>query len=85
MVQLVRRCIDCPDYHFVIVYGVSNNLRSRWDNSNVKFLGYRPEDDSEKFAAEILALGKQENEIAAQFHGGFYTPIEFSGDTAKID
>ena len=44
-----------------------------------------PEDDSEKFAAEILALGKQENEIAAQFHGGFYTPIEFSGDTAKID
>ena len=33
MVQLVRRCIDCPDYHFVIVYGVSNNLRSRWDNS----------------------------------------------------
>jgi uronate dehydrogenase len=85
MVQLVRRCIDCPDYHFVIVYGVSNNLRSRWDNSKVKFLGYRPEDDSEMFAAEILALGKQENEIAAQFHGGFYTPIEFAGNTAKID
>ena len=45
MVQLVRRCIDYPHYHFVTVYGVSNNLRSRWDNSNVKFLGYRPEDD----------------------------------------
>ena len=85
MVQLTRRCIDHPDYHFVIVYGVSNNLRSSWDNSSVKFLGYRPEDDAEVFAAEILALGKKENEIAAQFHGGFYTPIEFSGDTAKID
>jgi uronate dehydrogenase len=80
-VQLVRRCIDYPNYHFVIIYGVSNNLRNRWDNSNVKFLGYRPEDDSEVFAAEILALGKKENEIAAQFHGGFYTPMEFSGDT----
>ncbi len=85
MAQLVRRCIDHPDYHFVIVYGVSNNLRSRWDNSNVKFLGYRPQDDAEVFAAEILALGKKENEIAAQFHGGFYTPIEFAGDAAQID
>ncbi len=85
MVQLVRRCIDYPNYHFVIVYGVSNNLRSRWDNSNVKFLGYRPEDDSEKFAPAILSAGQQENEVAAQFHGGFYCPMEFSGDTGLID
>jgi len=85
MVQLVRRCIDHPSYHFVVVYGVSNNLRSRWDNTNAKFLGYRPEDDSEKFAAEILAQGKKENEIAAQFHGGFYIPMEFAGDASAID
>jgi uronate dehydrogenase len=85
MVQLVRRCIDAPDYHFVTVYGVSNNLRSRWDNTNVKFLGYRPQDDSEVFAAEILATGAKEDEIAAQFHGGFYCPMEFAGDTSRID
>ena len=85
MVQLVRRCIDHPNYHFVTVYGVSNNLRSRWDNTNVKFLGYRPEDDSEIFAAEILALGAKENEIAAQFHGAHYCPMEFTGDPSQID
>jgi uronate dehydrogenase len=85
MVQLVRRCIDYPDYHFVIVYGVSANLRSRWDNTNVKFLGYRPEDDSEAFAAEILASDAKENEIAAQFHGGFYTPMEFASDPSRIE
>jgi uronate dehydrogenase len=85
MVQLVRRCIDYPHYHFITVYGVSNNLRSRWDNSNVKFLGYRPEDDSEIFASEILATDAKEDEIAAQFHGGFYCPMEFSGDTTLID
>jgi uronate dehydrogenase len=85
MVQLARRCIDHPNYHFVTVYGVSNNLRNRWDNTNVKFLGYRPLDDSEVFAAEILAMGVREDEIAAQFHGGFYTPMEFAGDTSKID
>jgi uronate dehydrogenase len=85
MVQLVRRCVDHPHYHFVVVYGVSNNLRNRWDNTNAKFLGYRPEDNSEAFAAEILARGGSENEIAAQFHGGFYTPMEFSGDAGAID
>jgi uronate dehydrogenase len=85
MVQLARRCIDHLNYHFVTVYGVSNNLRNRWDNTNVKFLGYRPEDDSEVFAAEILAKGAKENEIAAQFHGGFYCPMEFAGDTSQID
>src|ERR1700686_542894 len=85
MVQLVRRCIDHQDYHFVTVYGVSNNLRSRWDNTNVKFLGYRPQDDSEVFAAEILAMGAKEDDVAAQFHGGFYCPMEFAGDASQID
>jgi hypothetical protein len=47
-----------------------------WDNSNSTPLAYRPEED---------AHGKKENEIAAQFHGCFYTPIEFVGDTAQID
>ena len=85
MTQLVERCIEHPDYHFIVVYGVSNNLRSRWDNSNVEFLGYRPQDDSEIYAAEILARGEVENEISAQFHGGFFTPMEFAGDANKID
>jgi uronate dehydrogenase len=85
MVQLVRRCIDYPDYHFVVVYGVSNNLRSRWDNTDAKFLGYRPQDDSEIFAADILAAGPKEDQIAAQFHGGFYCPMEFAGDPSRID
>jgi uronate dehydrogenase len=85
MVQLVRRCIDHPDYHFIIAYGVSNNLRSRWDNTNVKFLGYAPQDDSEQFAAEIFAEGKKENEISALFHGAHYCATEFDGDTSLID
>jgi uronate dehydrogenase len=85
MVQLVRRCVDHPDYHYVVVYGVSNNTRSRWDNSAAKFLGYLPDDDAEIYAQEILAKGEQENEISAQFHGGFFTPMEFAGDTDRID
>ncbi len=85
MAQLTYRCVEHPAYHFVAVYGVSNNLRSRWDNTRVKFLGYRPEDNAEDFAAEVLANSPQEDPIAVQFHGGMYCPIEFVGDTQRID
>ena len=85
MAQLARRCIDHPAYHYVVVYGVSANTRSRWDNSGVKFLGYRPDDDSEIYAREILAKGEKENEISAQFHGGFFCPMEFAGDPGRIE
>lgn len=84
MAQLARRCIEHASYHFAVVYGVSNNLRNRWDNSDVKFLGYQPQDDSEVFAAEILARDIPEDPIAAQFHGGFYCPLEFVGTTERI-
>jgi len=85
MAQLVRRCIDHPGYHYVVAYGVSHNTRCRWDNTDAKFLGYRPEDDAEAYAQEILARGDQENEIAAQFHGGFFCPMEFAGDPNAIE
>lgn len=85
IVQLVTRCIDHPDYHYIVIYGVSNNTRSRWDNSLVDFLGYRPQDDSEIYAQEILAKDEKENEISAQFHGGFFCPMEFAGDVDRIE
>jgi uronate dehydrogenase len=85
MAQLAMRCVEHPDYHFVVVYGVSNNLRNRWDNTRAKFLGYRPQDDAEAFAAQVLATSPTEDPIAAQFHGGMYCPIEFVGDTSRIE
>ena len=35
------------DYLFEIVYGVSANTRSWWDNSNAERLGFKAQDDSE--------------------------------------
>lgn len=85
MAQLAIRCVEHPGYHFAVVYGVSNNLRNRWDNTPAKFLGYRPQDNAEDFAAQVLATSPPEDPIAAQFHGGMYCPIEFVGDTSRID
>lgn len=85
LVQLVRRCIDHPRYHFLVAYGVSANTRSNWSNADVAFLGYAPQDNAETYAPEIEAMSLAEDPLAAQFHGGFYCPIEFTGDAQRID
>ena len=47
LAQLVAIGIDHPDIRFEIVYGVSRNTRSWYDNSNAERLGYLPQDNSE--------------------------------------
>lgn len=55
LIQLVTRSIETPSVGFSIIYGVSNNDRAPVDNSKASFLGYRPKDNAEQFAAEVLA------------------------------
>ena len=55
LIHLVTRAIDTPVTGFSIVYGVSNNDRAPVDNSSASYLGYRPKDNAEQFAANILA------------------------------
>ncbi|QUJ78015.1 NAD(P)-dependent oxidoreductase [Sulfitobacter albidus] len=55
LIQLVTRCIDTPVTGFAIIYGVSDNDRAPVDNANAHFLGYRPKDNAEVFAEEVLA------------------------------
>lgn len=55
LVQLVTKSIDSPVTGFAIAYGVSNNDRSPIDNSRSRFLGYKPKDNAEDYAEEILA------------------------------
>lgn len=55
LIQLVTRAVDTPLTGFSVVYGVSNNDRAPVDNSGARFLGYRPKDNAEQFAAKVLA------------------------------
>ena len=84
-VHLVQCCIDAPEYHFITVYGISDNARSRYRNTGLEFLGYKPQDKAEDYAAEIERQPDTEDPISRQFHGGIYTPIGFDGDAAKIE
>lgn len=54
-VQLVRIGLERPGIRHEIVYGMSDNKRAWWDNSNALRLGYRPLDRSEDYAEEVLA------------------------------
>ena len=55
LVQLVEKCIDTPVTGFSVIYGVSDNDRAPVDNSLASFIGYRPKDNAEQFAQEVLA------------------------------
>ncbi len=54
LIHLVERAIDTPVTGFSVIYGVSNNDRSPVNNSGAAFLGYKPKDNAEQFATEIL-------------------------------
>jgi uronate dehydrogenase len=66
------------DYVHEIVYGVSDNTRSWWDNSAAYRLGYTPQDDAEVHAAEVGDIDL-EAELARSYQGGNFVPQEFSG------
>jgi uronate dehydrogenase len=55
LIHLVEQCITTPVVGFSKVWGVSNNDRMVVDNSGASHLGYKPKDNAEVFAKEVLA------------------------------
>ncbi|MCC7548603.1 MAG: NAD(P)-dependent oxidoreductase [Burkholderiales bacterium] len=81
LAQLVRIGVDHPGIRFEIVYGVSNNRRSWYDNSNATRLGYQPQDDSEPYAAGILAQHRDDaNPDVETYQGGSFVTLESGGN-----
>ncbi|WP_299028610.1 NAD(P)-dependent oxidoreductase [uncultured Sulfitobacter sp.] len=78
LIQLVTRCIETPVTGFAIIYGVSNNDRAPVDNSKASFLGYRPKDNAEQFAEEVLANEPQmdPHDPNHMCHGGPFAGVD---------
>jgi len=51
--RLVRACLGAPVLGHTIVYGMSDNTTTWWDNTPARHLGYRPQDSSEPFRAAL--------------------------------
>jgi uronate dehydrogenase len=71
-VRLFAACLSAPSVGFRVVYGASANTRLNWDLSSARELGYEPQDDAERFAAE---LGGEPHRL----HGGSYTDRDAGG------
>ncbi len=78
LIHLVEQSVNTPTTGFAVVYGISNNDRSPVDNSKASFLGYRPKDNAEQFAAEILAEAEPEdiNDPGHRCLGGPFASVE---------
>jgi uronate dehydrogenase len=85
-VQLLRIGLEHPELHYEVVYGVSNNDRSWWDNSTAFRLGYRPKHNSEDHRDEALAAQAKApaDPLGDQFEGGTFVSAEFTGDAERI-
>jgi uronate dehydrogenase len=85
LAQLVTIGIEHPDIRFEIVYGISRNKRAWYDNSNAYRLGYKPQDDSEIYAAEILAREPAGGDPVAEAHqGGVFCVAEAVPNPAPL-
>ena len=78
LIQLVTRAIDTPVTGFAVVYGVSNNDRVPVDNAKASFLGYRPKDNAEQFAAETFEASDvfDSQDPGNMCHGGPFASVE---------
>ncbi len=83
LARLVSVGIENPNISFEIVYGVSDNRRSWYDNSNARRLGYLPQDDAEIYAAEVLAKEKPGDPRTEMFQGGTFVLAEYGGDPSR--
>jgi len=70
--RLFAACLSAPPVGFRVIYGASANTRLNWDLSPARELGYEPQDDAERFVAE---LGGDPHPL----HGGSYTDRDIGG------
>ena len=81
LVKLIRIGLERPGLVYEVMYGVSDNTRSWYDNSHAVSLGYAPEDNSEVHAARVLADEPPGGDAVSTFYqGGTFCGAEYSAD-----
>jgi uronate dehydrogenase len=74
--RLFEACLSAPEPGFRVLYGVSANTRGGWVSlDEARALGYRPRDDAEAYAAEVIAASGEPDpgDPVLSFLGGEFT------------
>lgn len=76
LARLVTASLSAPDVGFLVAYGISNNTRRFYDTEAAwAKLGYRPQDDSERFAAAVQHIVQPDGSAARRLQGGVFLDI----------
>jgi uronate dehydrogenase len=78
LMRIVERTIDAPEVGHIVVWGVSDNTRSYWNNDGAARLGYVPQQNAEDFADEILQKPNPLDAIGQRYQGGSFAGIDFT-------
>jgi uronate dehydrogenase len=78
LLHLIDRSVNVPDLGYQVVWGVSNNTRSYWDNTAAARLGYQPRQNAEDYAAQILAKPNPLDATAQRYQGGSFASFDFT-------
>ena len=77
--HMIRQCLEVPDVGYLAVWGISNNTRRYWNfGEDEKRLGYRPKQDAEIYAAEILKQRNPLDATAQRYQGGGFVTGDFT-------
>jgi uronate dehydrogenase len=70
--RLITACLTTPVLGHSIIFGMSNNAVTWWDNSRANHIGYKPQDSSDIFRDAIYARTQAPDlsDPVAQFQGG---------------
>jgi uronate dehydrogenase len=70
--RLVTACLTTPVLGHSIIFGMSDNAVTWWDNSRARHIGFRPQDSSDIFREAVYArtTAPDLDDPVAQFQGG---------------
>ncbi len=82
LVHLVERALTARTLGHTVVFGVSANPESFWDNRAAAALGFRPRDNAETFRADIEAATPPvgPDDPLVRYHGGRFAALSHADD-----
>lgn len=78
LVQLVLRSIEAERVGWCAVWGISANARAWYDLSEANAIGYRPTENADVFASDVLARPNPLDPVARRLQGGAFATIDYT-------
>lgn len=75
--RLITACLSTPVLGHTIIFGMSDNAVTWWDNALARHVGYVPQDSADQFRAAVYARtpAPDLSDPAVQFQGGGFVKV----------